>query len=126
MFCSRDILIFEFLWNPQISKSVTSLLHNGSYIYTYFFWFLSTIKMKFGQILVCCMTNISNSFWFNARDWKLVLGLFIILLQWRNNKIWPYWIVGIYHFCMSLIHLFKKKMKSWHNWLLRNWSRLLN
>ena len=38
------------------------MLNNGSYTYAYFFWILSTIKMKFGQILVCCLTNISNMF----------------------------------------------------------------
>ena len=62
MFRSRDIEIFVFLWNQQISKFVTSsqvLLHNASYT---FFWILSPIKTKFGQILVCGMTNISNMF----------------------------------------------------------------
>ena len=65
MFRSRDIEIFVFLWNMQISKFVTSsyaLLHNASYTYAYFFWILRPIKMKFGQILVCCVTNISNMF----------------------------------------------------------------
>ena len=38
------------------------LLHNASDTYAYFFWILSPVKMKFGQILVCCMTNISNMF----------------------------------------------------------------
>ena len=38
------------------------LLHNASYIYAYFFWILSSTKMKFGQILVCCMTNSFNMF----------------------------------------------------------------
>ena len=45
------------------------MLHNGSYTYAYFFWTLSPIKMKFGQILVCCMTNISNVFL--AECWRL-------------------------------------------------------
>ena len=31
--------------------------------------FISTIKMKLGQILVCCMTNISNMFL--AECWRL-------------------------------------------------------
>ena len=56
----------------QISKSVTpsqALLDNRSYTYVYFFWILSTIKMKFGQILVCYMTNISNIFL--AECWRL-------------------------------------------------------
>ena len=72
MFRSRDIEIFVFLWTLQISKFVTSsqvLLHNASYTYAYFFWILSPIKMKFGQILVCCMTNISNMFL--AECWRL-------------------------------------------------------
>ena len=43
------------------------LLHNASY--AYFFWILSPIKMKFGQILLCCMTNISNMFL--AACWRL-------------------------------------------------------
>ena len=38
------------------------MLHNGSYAYTYFFWILRPIKMKLGQILVCCLTNIFNIF----------------------------------------------------------------
>ena len=35
---------------------------------------LSTMNMKFGQILLCCMINISNMFLANAGDWKLVPG----------------------------------------------------
>ena len=72
MFGPQDIWIFVFSWNTQISKSVTSsqaLLHNESYASAYFFWILSPIKMKFGQILVCCMTNISNMFL--AQCWRL-------------------------------------------------------
>ena len=72
MFRSGDIEIFMFLWNLQTSKFLTSsqvLLHNASYTYAYFFWILSPIKIKFGQILVCCMTNISNMFL--AECWRL-------------------------------------------------------
>ena len=64
MLRSGDIKIYAFLWNPQISKSVTSskaLLHNGGYTYAYFFWILSTLKMKFGQILVCCVKQHTSS-----------------------------------------------------------------
>ena len=43
------------------------MLHNASYTYVYFFWILSPINMKFGQILVCCMTNISNLFLVECR-----------------------------------------------------------
>ena len=45
------------------------MLHNGSYTYAYFFRILCLIKIKFGQILVCCITNISNMFM--AQCWKL-------------------------------------------------------
>ena len=56
-------LYFLFLWNPQILKSVLpsqTLLHNESNTYAYFYWILSTIKMKFGLILAYCMPNTSN------------------------------------------------------------------
>ena len=71
MFCSRDIEIFVFLRNPISKFAMPSkvLLHNASYSYAYFFWILSPIKMKFGQILVCCMTKISNMFL--AECWRL-------------------------------------------------------
>ena len=54
------------------------IIHNGNYTYAYFFWILSTIKMKFGQILVWSMTNISNMF---LAQWKLIPGSFMILLK---------------------------------------------
>ena len=37
--------------------------------------------MKLAQILVCYMANISNMFWLDAGDWKLVPGPFMILLE---------------------------------------------
>ena len=51
---------------------------------------ISVIKMKFGQILVCYMTNISN----NAGDWKLVPGPFMILLKRQHSQIWPFFVIG--------------------------------
>ena len=56
-------LDFSFLWNSQILKSVLpsqTLLNNESNTYAYFYWILSTIKMKFGLILAYCMPNTSN------------------------------------------------------------------
>ena len=99
IFRSRDIKIFVFLWNLQISKFV--LLHNASYTYAYCFWILSPIKIKFGQILVCYMTvwqTFLTYFWLNAGDWKLVPGSFMILLKWQYSKIWSFLMVDIYHF----------------------------
>ena len=87
-----------FLWNLQISKFMMSsqvLLHNASYTYAYFFWILSPIKMKFSQILVCCMTNISKMIL--AECWRLKTSSrlfydFIIFkcLSWLFNHVEKY------------------------------------
>ena len=52
------------------------MLHNASYTYAYFFWILSSIRMKFGQILVCYMTNISNMFLGECRRLETISWLF--------------------------------------------------
>ena len=75
--------------------SSKTLLHNGSYTYAYLFWILSTVKMKFGQILVCLIINISNMYWLNAGDWKLVPGPFIILMKEQYNEICQILVVDI-------------------------------
>ena len=67
--------------------------HNGSCTYAYFFWILSTIKIKFGQILVCCTTNISNIFL--VQCWTLethhdVTDLVNHGIVW-NTKTWISW-----------------------------------
>ena len=90
------------------------MLHNASYTYAYFFWILSPIKMKFGLVLVCCMTNISNMFL--AECWRLekpVRSSLMILLKWQYSKMWPFLINN-------------ETLESWHIWLLSNWARLLN
>ena len=53
----------------KICDVIIKLRHNTIYTYGYFFWILSTIKMKFGQILLCCMINISSMFL--AECWRL-------------------------------------------------------
>ena len=45
------------------------MLHNGSHTFAYLFWILSTIRMKFGQILMYLVTNISKMFL--AQCWRL-------------------------------------------------------
>ena len=54
--------------NPQTSKSVKSLwsLLHRNYTFDCFFRILSNIKMKLAHILLQLVTNISNSFTFNA------------------------------------------------------------
>ena len=119
-----------FLWNSLIPKSLTlssALLDNGSQTYAYFFWILSTIKMKFGQILVCCMTNISNMFL--AQCWRLETSSrpfhnFIKTTIKQDPTIFHSW-----HLPFSIVPYLpiqKKPLESWHNWSLSNRSRLLN
>ena len=94
--------------------------------YAYFFWILSTIKMKFGDILVCCMRNISNMFldqcWRLETSSRPLYG-FIKMTVKRDPDIFNSWhllflIVPYSHFQKN------ETQESWHNWLLSNWSRL--
>ena len=62
------------------------------------FWILSPLKMKFRQILVCCMTKFVTCYWLNAGDWKLVPASFMILLKWQYSKFWSFLMADIYHF----------------------------
>ena len=132
MFHFWDIKIFVFLWNLlQISKFLTSsqvLLHNASYVYAYFFWILSPIKMKFGQILVCCMKNISNMFL--AECWRLETSSrlfydFIKMTIQQDLAIFNGWHIP---FLIVFYSPFQQNetLESRHIWLLSNWGRLLN
>ena len=131
MFCSQDIKMFVLMWNLIISKSMTpsqALLHNASYTHAYFFWILSPIKIKFGQILVRCMTNISNMFL--AECWRLETSSrlfydFIKMTIQQDLAIFNGWHIP---FLIVLYSPFQKNetLESWHIWLLSNWGRLLN
>ena len=118
------------LWDSQISNSVTSpeaLVHNGSYSYVYFFWILSTIKMKFGQILMCCMTSISKMFL--AQCWRLETSSrpfydFINTEILRNLVIFNWW--HLQFLIVPSPFQNSKTLESWLNWLLSILSRLLN
>ena len=52
--------------------------------------------MKFGQIQCILKQQFLAWFWFNAEDWKLVPGLFMILMKWQHNKICQF-SVDTYH-----------------------------
>ena len=84
--------------------------------------------MKFGQILVCCMTNISNMFL--AECWRLETSSrlfydFIKKTIQQDLTIFNRWHIP---FLIVPYSPFQKNetLESWHNWLLSNWSRLLN
>ena len=84
--------------------------------------------MKFGQILVCCMTNISNMFLTESGDWKLVPGSFMILFYNGNTARSGHFNARHIPFLIVLYSPFRKNetLASWHIWLLSNWGRLLN
>ena len=59
---------------------------------------MKVIKMKFGQILMYLKTNISNMFLAQSGDWKLIPGLFMILMKLQYNKVCQFLVADIYHF----------------------------
>ena len=98
-----------------------------SYTYAYFFWILSSIKMKFGQILVCCMKNLSNMF--STECWRLETSSrlfcdFIRKAIQQDLGIFNGWHIP---FSIVLYSLFQKNetLESWYIWLLSNFGRLL-
>ena len=84
--------------------------------------------MKLGQILVCCMTNISNSFL--AQCWRLETSPrpfydFIKMTIYRDLAIFNSRHLPFLNVPYSLFQI-NETQESWHNCLLSNWSRLLN
>ena len=93
-----------------------------------FFWILRPIKMKFGQMLVYCMINISNMFL--GECWRLETSSrlfydFIKMTIQQDLAIFNGWHIP---FLIVLYSPFQKNetLESWYNWLLSNWGRLLN
>ena len=68
--------------------------------------------MKLGQLLICCMANISNIFLAQCLRLETSSRLMIIL-KLKYNEIWTFLIADIYHFEWPLIHFFQK-MKHWN------------
>ena len=100
--------------------SVIMIINIASYIYVYFFWTLSTIKIKLGQILQYCMINIFKMLF--AQCWtletssmpcfiKMAVKQYLLFL----NETFSFF--ELKH--LSFIHIF-------NNCLLISWSRLLN
>ena len=113
--CSRYFRFLSFCEIHKFQNLWRHLRHcyimEVTLVLIFFFWILSTIKMKFGQILVCVWQTFLTCFWLNAGDWKLVPGPVIILLEWQYSKIWQFLIVDICHFSLSLLK-FSKKWKT--------------
>ena len=103
------------------------MVHNGSYTYAYFFWIFSPIKMKLCQILVSCLTNISNMF--SAQCWRLETSSrpfrdFIKMTIGRDLAIFNSWhlplLIVPYSPLKKLKH-WKKKMKHWNLDMIGYW-----
>ena len=89
---------------------------------------LSPIKMKFGQILVCCMTNISNMFLAECWRWETSSRPFYDFIEMTIQQdlgIFNGWHIPL---LIVLYSPFRKNetLESWHIWLLSNCGRLLN
>ena len=104
-------------------KFFLKLLDNGSYTYACFLWILSIIKMKFGQVLVFYITNISNMFL--AECWKLGTSSrlfydFIKMPIYQDLAIFNGWYL---RFLIVSYSSFQKNetLESWNNcnWVIR-------
>ena len=64
-----DFCAFVKSTDFKICHVIIGIASSGIFTYAYFLWILSTLKKKFGQVVVCCETNISDTFL--AQDWRL-------------------------------------------------------
>ena len=123
--------IFGFLWDQQfktcdVNIGIAIYIYNGYYTYAHFFRILSTIKIwsnaivlydKLSHTSLAQCSRLESSSWpfddFIQMKIKQDLAIF-------NNSHLPFLIVPYSPFQKN------ETQKSWHNWLLSNWSRLLN
>ena len=120
MFRSRDIKIFVFLRNQQISKFKLHLclfLLNPKF-YQNEIWSNTSVlyDRHFQHVLTeCCRLETSSRFFYDSIKKTIQQDLAIF-----NDCHVPFLIV--------LYSLFQKNetLESWHVWLLSNWCRLLN
>ena len=103
-FCFCEICKFQNL--------ICHRRHNGSYIMEVTLM-LIFFNPKYHQNEIYCMTNISNMFL--AQCWRLKTSSrpFYDFIKMTIKQGLAIFIVDIYHFYLSLIHLFKK-MKHWN------------
>ena len=113
-----------FFKTHRFVTSSWALLHNASYTYADLFWILSRIKMKLGQILLYCMTSISNIFL--AECWRLetssrIFCDFIKITIQQDLTIFNGWHIP---FFINLYSTFQKNgtLESWPISLLSNWE----
>ena len=103
-------------------------LHVGSRTCAYFFRIPIVIKMKFGQIQECCITNFSNMFLVQCWGLEGSSNPFYDFIKITirqdlaifNNIHLPFWYLPYSPFQKN------ETLESWYKWLLSNRSRLLN
>ena len=127
IFCMLAFIFYDF-WIVASTVPLQLLLHNGSYTFAYFFWILSNIKMKFGEILVYLIINMSNLCL--GQCWRLKTSSrscysFNEMTIWRDLTIFS----SLYYPFLIFLYLNFQKietLETLNNWLLSNWSRLLH
>ena len=98
--------------------SSLALLYNGSYTFAQFL--LNPIKMKFGEILVCLITNMFNMFL--AQCWRLGTRSrsyynFNEMAIWQNLSIFSSW----YYPFLIVLYLNFRKIEKLETWLIGYW-----
>ena len=121
--CISEICRFQNLWRHHRHCYIMEAILINAYL----FWMLCTTKVKFGQMLVCCMRNISNLLL--AQYWRLETNssLFYSFIKMTIKQ--DLTIFNSWHLPFSLLYSPVQKdgtLESWHNLLLSNWSRFLN
>ena len=122
--CFCKICRFQNLWRHHRHCFIMEAILINAYL----FWMLCTAKVKFGQIVVYCMRNISNLFL--AQCWRQetnsrLFYFFIKMTIKQDLTIFNSWHLPFFIVPYSP---FQKDdtLESWHNLLLSNWSRFLN
>ena len=65
-----DFCAFVKSTDFKIRDVIIGIASSGISTYAYLFWILSTLKKKFGQMLECYKTSISNMFLSQIGDWN--------------------------------------------------------
>ena len=119
-FCER----FENLWRHHKHWYIMEV----TFMLIYFSWIQSTIKIRFCQILVCCMANISNIFL--PQCWRLETSSKPFYYYIKMTILWDLAIFNSSHLLFLNIYYShfetSETLESWYNLLQNNWSRLLN
>ena len=91
----RDFCVFVKSTDFKIREIIISIARQRK---LHLCLFLLNSKWNLVKYLCAIWQTSITYFLLNAKDWKLVLGSFMILLKWQYSEIRPFLMVGIYHF----------------------------